>query len=129
MVNRYSLKKNGNDKISDNFILKEFACKDGSDDIVIDSDLINVIQNIRNFIKKPIKIISGYRTEHYNIMCGGASNSFHTKGLAADITADYDINLLAVLAAVYGCRGIIIYKKQNFVHVDMRPNLYISQGE
>lgn len=40
----YSLKTDGSKNLSTNFKIKEFACKDGSDTVLIDSDLVKVLQ-------------------------------------------------------------------------------------
>lgn len=126
----YSLSKNGNDNLTVNFKVKEFACKDNSDTIIIDDKLINILQQVRTYINQPIKIISGYRTESYNNLCGGAKNSYHLKGMAVDIRPyNYDLKELAIIAASYGAKGIGIYQKQNFIHIDTRPNLYIFNGD
>lgn len=130
MIYEYSLKKDGNENISPNFKVKEFACKDGNDRILIDSELINVLQQVRTHINQPIKIISGYRTEAYNKICNGAKNSYHLKGMAFDIRPyNCDLYELAILCAMYGAKGIGIYKKQNFIHIDNRTNYYLFRGD
>lgn len=126
----YSFKKNGEEKISPNFKVKEFACKDGSDEIIIFESLIEIIQQVRCYINQPIKIISGYRTNEYNKLCGGAINSYHCKGMACDIRPyNYDLKELAIICASYGAKGIGIYEKQNFIHIDIRPNFYLFKGD
>lgn len=76
-------------KITNNFSLEEFKCKDGSD---IPNELLpNVIelaknlQVLRDYLKKPITINSGYRSPKYNAKIGGVKNSQHLKGKASDI--------------------------------------------
>ena len=54
MLNVYSLKKDGNIKLSSNFKVKEFACQDGTDPIFIDSELVEILQKIRTHFKKPV---------------------------------------------------------------------------
>lgn len=81
----YSKKKEGNVKLSTNFTVKEFACKDGSDEIVINTDLVDKLQKARNYFGKPIIITSAYRTKTYNTKVGGSPNSQHILGYAADI--------------------------------------------
>ena len=44
MVKTYSLKSDGETLISTNFKVKEFACKDGTDKILIDIELVNILQ-------------------------------------------------------------------------------------
>lgn len=118
-VKTYSLKKNGNDKLSANFKVSEFRCNDGSDKILIDSDLVAILQKIRDKFKKPISINSGYRTPSYNAKIGGATNSYHTKGSAADIKV---ANVLPQTIAEYcesiGVKGIGC--GANYIHVDTR---------
>lgn len=46
----------------------------------------NVLDPLREAIGKPIKVNSGYRSEKLNKAVGGAKNSDHLKGCAADIT-------------------------------------------
>ena len=50
MVKTYSLKKDGSKKLSQNFTVSEFACKDGSDKVLIDTTLVDVLQKIRNHL-------------------------------------------------------------------------------
>ena len=45
----------------------------------------NVLQPLRNHLGKPVVINSGFRTQAVNMAVGGAKNSQHTKGEAADI--------------------------------------------
>ena len=85
-VKKYSNKTDGNVSLNASFKVKEFACKDGSDQILIDTDLINVLQQLRAKLNCSKMIVaSGYRTEAYNKKIGGAASSFHTKGQASDI--------------------------------------------
>ena len=45
----------------------------------------NQLQILRDYIGKPISINSGYRSQEYNASIGGAKNSQHIMGRAADI--------------------------------------------
>lgn len=47
----------------------------------------NVLQPLRNKLKKSINISSGYRCPKVNNIIGGAANSQHLTGQAADINA------------------------------------------
>lgn len=44
-----------------------------------------VLQPLRDKLQKPITISSGYRCPKLNELVGGAKNSYHTNGSAADI--------------------------------------------
>lgn len=120
-VNVYSLKKDGNTKLSKNFKVKEFKCKDGSDIILIDPVLVEILQQIRNHFGKSVHINSGYRTPTYNKKIGGATYSQHCHGTACDIhitgIAPKEIAEFAE-TLLKGWGGIGIYK--NFVHIDTR---------
>ena len=76
-------------KLQENFSLHEFKCKDGTD--VPEELMENVeklaknLQVLRDYIQKPITIISGYRTPEYNKKCGGVKRSQHLLAKAADI--------------------------------------------
>lgn len=62
----YSKSRNGNQNLSKNFKVKEFACRDGSDTIKIDRQLVDYLQKIRDHYGKAVNITSGYRTASYN---------------------------------------------------------------
>ena len=127
-VKTYSKSKNGNLKLSENFCVKEFACKDGSDTIKIDLDLIPLIQRFRNYVETGVYFNSAYRTPSYNKKVGGATNSYHVKGQALDIPFLNSYKYLTSrekMCAFFntlGVKGIIIYP--TFIHVDTRTTKY-----
>lgn len=45
------------------------------------------MQRIRSVLGTPVLVSSGYRSPELNRLIGGATNSAHTKGLAADFTS------------------------------------------
>ena len=107
-------------KLTNNFNLKEFQCPCcGS--VKIDSELIQKLQSLREKINKPIIVTSGYRCPSHNKRVGGENTSYHTQGLAVDITTDYDIEKLVILAREIGFRGIGIYRRLRFLHLDLGP--------
>ena len=122
-IEAYSLQNNGNRKLSANFNVREFRCRDGSDPIFVDSDLVKLLQQIRDHFGKPVIINSAYRTPPHNKANGGSTYSQHLYGKAADIRisgvsvdalADYAESLLGN----YG--GVGRYYTKGFVHVDVR---------
>lgn len=127
-VKTYSKSKDGNIKLSENFSVKEFACKDGSDTIKIDLDLIPLIQRFRNYVETGVYFNSAYRTPSYNKKVGGATNSYHVKGQALDIPFLNSYKYLTSrekMCAFFntlGVKGIIIYP--TFIHVDTRTSKY-----
>ena len=84
-IKQYSLKADGKKKLSPNFTVYEFRCRDGSDVVMIDESLVVLLQCIREHFGKPITITSGYRTAAHNAAVGGAKSSQHLLGRAADI--------------------------------------------
>lgn len=88
IVRVYSLKEDGNKKVSDNFKVKEFRCKDGSDPVFIGDELVDVLQDVRNHFKKAVNVEdhSAYRTVQHNNSkkVGGSPTSRHMYGIAAD---------------------------------------------
>ena len=124
----YSKAKDGNKKLSTNFRVREFACMDGSDPIFIDTELVTVLQKIRDHFAKPVTITSAYRTPSRNKEVGGTTYSQHLYGKAADIkisgvtpkkVADYAETLL-------DNGGIGIYN--TFTHIDVRSTKSRWQG-
>jgi uncharacterized protein YcbK (DUF882 family) len=85
MLNAYSRRKDGNALLSRSFRVREFACRDGSDPLFVDSALVQLLQDIRDHFGAPVVITSGYRTATYNKAVGGALYSQHCYGRAADI--------------------------------------------
>ena len=85
-INAYSNAKDGGKKLSTNFTVEEFACKDGSDAVLVAPRLVMVLQSIRSHFGAAVTINSGYRTPQYNTKVGGVANSQHCYGTAADIT-------------------------------------------
>ena len=120
-IKAYSKNKDGNKKLSANFKVKEFACKDGTDPVFVDTYLVDVLQQLRNHFKKSVVIVSGYRTPSYNKNCGGATYSQHLYGKAADVkisgvTPEEVAQFVETILKDKG--GIGIYS--TFTHIDVR---------
>lgn len=122
MIRTYSVKRDGDGKVSKHFRVREFASKDGSDKVLIDDDLVTLLENIREAAGgKSITINSGYRSPEHNAAVGGVSNSQHVKGTAADIVVeDTDPLTVGQIAEHFLNKkgGIGVY--QTFTHVDTR---------
>ena len=124
MVKTYSVKTQGNLKLSNNFTVKEFACKDGSDSVLIDTALVELLQKIRDYFGKPVTITSAYRTPEHNRKVGGSSGSYHVKGMAADIKISgvSAVEIAYFAQTVTNGVGVYYYGSSDFVHVDTRAS-------
>lgn len=117
-------------KLTKNFSLSEFDCKDGTPVpkkyIGNAQEVANNLQVLRDVLGVPVRITgSGYRTPAHNKKVGGAKTSQHLTCSAADINADgYTPLRLAnkietlIKQGKMKQGGIGIYK--TFVHYDVR---------
>jgi uncharacterized protein YcbK (DUF882 family) len=117
--------------LSKDFSLREFQCKDGSitPKSVISNleELAQNLQVLRDTASSRIRITSGYRSPKYNKRVGGAGESQHVYGRAADIQVDglkpkEVYNLIEQLIADGKMKqgGLGLYP--TFVHYDVRGN-------
>ncbi len=79
-------------QLSPHFNLSEFV-KPGvkvTPQIILNlTELCQLLEKVRTAIgNKPMRITSGYRTPAHNKAVGGAKNSFHIRGMAADFVVD-----------------------------------------
>lgn len=117
----YSKKAKGSVNIAPSFTVKEFACKDGTDTVLIDYDLVVILQKIRDHFGKAVTINSGYRTSTYDKKVGGTGSGYHTKGQAADIVVSGVTPLTVGLfaAELLGNKGGIEIG-DSYCHIDTR---------
>ena len=110
--------------VSPHFKAKEFQSKDKSEYLLIAKELIEVLEEIRSHFNAPVIINSGYRTPSWNSKVNGASNSYHCKGMAADIVVKgHSSKEVAKYAdSIMEQGGVIRYT--NFTHVDVREERY-----
>ena len=122
-INAYSKAKDGGKKLSTHFKVKEFACKDGSDAVLVAPRLVMVLQSIRSHFGTAVTINSGYRTPQYNAKVGGVAHSQHCYGTAADITVK---GQKPAAVAAYARElmpdwgGVGVYSQKGFTHIDVR---------
>ncbi len=130
MLESYSILKNGNQKLSEHFKVREFYCRDGSDPVFIDSELVEILEKIRCHFEKTVIITSGFRTANHNKNVGGADYSQHLYGKAADIQVQ-GISVEQVYAyadkLLGNAGGCGIYppglgRANGWVHVDVRKD-------
>ena len=85
-IHAYSKAASGGRQLSAHFKVREFACGDGSDAVLVAPRLVMVLETIRAHFGAPVVIHSGYRTPQYNAKVDGVAHSQHCYGMAADIS-------------------------------------------
>jgi hypothetical protein len=130
-----------NTQITKNFSSSEFRCHCGCGWVNINYELVRQIQRFRDLlqfrtgVEIPITINSGCRCEKHNKAVGGKPNSYHVKGMAADIQFKApefwnrtNVALTAAAIAQSAVKlgllkvgGIGAYPEDNFIHLDIRP--------
>ncbi|AEF94487.1 Peptidase M15A [Desulfotomaculum nigrificans CO-1-SRB] len=109
-------------RITPHFTEGELACR-CCGRLLVQSELVHKLETLRQLVKKPVLVNSGYRCPAHNRAVGGAVNSYHLKGMAADIhVPGLAVVELSRLAEQAGFNGIGTYPKQSFLHVDVRGN-------
>lgn len=120
-IHAYSKAKDGGKKLSAKFTVEEFACKDGSDAILVAPRLVMVLQTIRDHFDSAVTITSAYRTPQYNATIGGAAHSQHCYGTAADIkVSGQKPETVAAYARKLMPDWGGVGKYRSFTHIDVR---------
>ena len=106
--------------VSEHFAVAELACHccgvQG-----VKKDMIDFLEDLRNEIGRPLYVTSAYRCPKHNAEVGGATGSYHTKGLAADCYCDgLGVGELAAIGRKLGADAGVPYYDQGFVHFDIR---------
>lgn len=97
----------------------EFASPDKPDSgYMMNLDFVRKLDKLREAVKRPLIIHSGFRTPEHNAKVGGVESSAHETGHAADIEAITDADRFAILEAAYrlGFRRVGI--GSTFIHID-----------
>lgn len=122
-INAYSKAASGGKQLTAHFKVREFACQDGSDAVLVAPRLVMVLETIRSHFGTAVTINSGYRTPQYNAEVGGVAHSQHCYGMAADITVR---GQAPATVAAYARQlmpdwgGVGVYAKKGFTHIDVR---------
>ena len=106
-------------QIVQHFNLREFQCR-CCGQVKIGHDLVFTMEELRKKLNLPVRVVSGYRCPNYNVVVGGAKDSYHIEGRASDIAAATDLNTICRAAKELGLRGIGKYPDENYVHIDNR---------
>ncbi|WP_240627230.1 D-Ala-D-Ala carboxypeptidase family metallohydrolase [Thermoflavimicrobium daqui] len=71
--------------------------------------------------ERAVTVNSGFRSIKHNKKVGGASNSQHQYGIAADIKIKgYSVSKMFELGKTCGFSGLLTYEAKGFLHVDSR---------
>lgn len=105
------------------FTMNEFQCKDGCEMPASAQENIkalveHVLGPVRERFGKPIYVNSGYRCPRHNLKVGGAVNSQHMKGEAADICCQDNETLKRLIKEQGVFDQMIIYP--TFIHVSYK---------
>ena len=102
-------------RLTKSFAEEEFECP-CCGKVKIAMELVELLQQLRDVIKEPIIVTSGYRCQQYNESVNGFVRSKHMEGKAADIkVSDMTPKWLAGYGASMFFNRIGIYP--NHVHV------------
>ena len=83
----FSKREHGEVKLTPNFKVREFACQDGTDVVLIHPAIPQICQAVRDNFGKAFSPNSAYRTVSHNSAVGGSKYSLHIYGKAVDIPA------------------------------------------
>ena len=118
-----------------NFKVSEFACKHCGEN-KIDQKVLNMAQELRDYLGVPVRVNSGYRCEVHNKNVGGVKNSKHVLGKACDLSCE--LGSARMFQAVKELReqGKLqdldyCIKYKTFIHIDCggkRKSLYEVRG-
>ncbi|MBF0421227.1 MAG: DUF882 domain-containing protein [Magnetococcales bacterium] len=99
------------------FTHNELASRDGS--LILHQGFLDALIALREAWGRPMRINCCYRTPEHNRAVGGAANSQHLYGNAADVHMPRDEQeAFKALAESMGWNGIGTY--QTFIHIDRR---------
>lgn len=93
---------------------------------MFNNEFIEKLDLLREQVPELI-ITSAYRCEEYNKKVGGRDNSFHTNGMAADVSLKSPsfekLKQLFLLAVKLGFTGVGFYPSNGFIHIDVGPRI------
>lgn len=122
-------------QLSTHFVSTEFDCHGNGccSTTILDPQLIDYLEKIRDHFNASITISSGYRCVVHNRNVGGATGSRHGKGDAADIIVKgHTPREVAQYAESIGIKGIGLYETNSdghFVHIDTRTTKSFWYGQ
>ena len=99
------------------------ACRDKTGPVHVSPDLIQVLEAIRDYAGFPLVIASGYRCKDHNAAMGGADDSAHLRGEAADIKIVSSHQRFKIIEAAMLAGVSRMGFGSKFLHVDVSVRL------
>ena len=86
---------------------------------LMDTNLLEMLDDVRDKFDKPIHINSGFRTPQHNEDVGGKENSSHLKGLAVDISCTNSKDRFDLINCLLEAGFSRIGVAKTFIHADI----------
>lgn len=102
-------------RLSTHFTVKEVACKHCGCPYV-NRQLLSALEELRERLNRPIKLLSAYRCPAHNKHVGGAPSSMHMHGAACDLSTPISAEYVKSIRRFGG----IGKRGSNASHVDVR---------
>jgi uncharacterized protein YcbK (DUF882 family) len=109
--------------LSENFSSEEFKCQCGCGEKEMHPRIIEVLESIREYIQRPMRITSGRRCERHNSLFSGAQFSAHITGEAVDFYVGTSIDRFKIIHLLMNLGITRIGVAQNFIHFDVSKTL------
>ena len=104
-----------------NFSAAEMQCRCGCGACDMSEAFMDALQTLRVTIQRPLVVTSGFRCAAHNEAVGGAPNSYHLSGEAADVFVHPELGRVIMGEAdLFGGIGV----GDNFLHLDVGPRRY-----
>ena len=108
-------------RLSQHFTSSELECPH-CHACIVQPELVLLLERIRRIVGKPLPIIDGYRCPTHNYAVGGAADSQHMYGTAADLPAG-----LVDMTQARNAGAVGIGRSHGFaVHVDVRRGAHVE---
>lgn len=114
-------------RLSPNFTTEEFRCRCGCGQLIVDARLVLGLQQMREVLGVPVRILSGYRCQKHNLAVGGAADSHHVSGRASDISGADLVEMRRQALLIPQFKGIGLDRARGFLHVDVRDSSQVVE--
>lgn len=121
-------------QVSEHFKRSELACSHCGECRVV-WELVETLEELRQRIQIPgqperaLVVESGYRCPAHNVAVGGAADSQHVHGTAADlyVIGMTSRDLYAIAAGIHGVKGLGVSDHRPSLHVDIRESVTLAR--